>query len=427
MKNLQACICLIYFTGGALCLVGNVSISIETSRFLNNSAGVEAGVLQIEKNVSVKFSSCVISRNSAQGGAILVGERNSSVQLQNCTIYHNQGTATGAMIYMLNGMHLVARNTTFIHNYCDGQPLIYGEGESSIIFTQSNISQNSGDGVMATNTGTNVTLTHCWCEKNNDGSIVSIKNGHLSIVSSSFDGNVASLKGSVFVCMSCNATVRNSIFTNNRADQDAGVGSIDTNSYVKVMNSTFLYNSAGSDAGALQSMGSTLELYDCNISYNVGGNRAGAIFVGIINSKFKAVNVFLSENTAHVEAGGVCVQNNVDVTLDQCIFLNNKAPSAKSVAIGTDRFRIANSSLSSLTPGSHLTYPDGGPSHANLYTYITTIKSGNISLNTNGSNFIDVAQQLGIITISGETTVSKEETQFASGKHERLGISAAKL
>ncbi len=381
----------------------------------------------MEKNVSVKFSRCVMSGNSAQGGAILVGDRNSSVRLQDCIVRHNQGTATGAIIYMLNSMELVVRNTTFSHNHCDGQPLIYAEDQSLIVFNQSNISQNSGDGVIATNTGTNVTLTHCWCKKNNDGSIVSIKNGHLSIESSLFEGNVASLKGGVFVCMSCNATVRNSFFTNNRADQDAGVGSIDTNSYVKVMNSTFLYNNAGSDAGALQSMGSTLELYDCNISYNVAGNRAGEIFVGITNSKFKAVNVFLNENTAHVEAGGVCVQNNVDVTLDHCIFLNNKAPSAKSVAIGTDTFRIANCFLLSMLPGSHLTYPDGGPSHANLYTYTTTLKSGNISLNTNGSNFIDVAQQLGIITISGETTVSKKETQFASGKHEGLGASADKF
>jgi parallel beta-helix repeat protein len=154
---------------------------------------------------------------------------------------------------------------------------------------------NSGAGLLVDSNST-VTANNCGFSGNNaasgfGGAIVSM-GSIMNLNSCSFLSNFAGFGGCIFNRSGASLTVSNSAFSN---------------------------NTAGSFAGAIESIG-TATLYNCALSGNYSGGYAGAVYVG---GHVTLNGCTLSGNSCGASGGGI--ENVNSLTLNNCTLASNSA------------------------------------------------------------------------------------------------------
>ena len=261
--------------------------------FINNSAGAFGGAISTGLgaiDISVNISSCIFENNTApMGGAIQV--KGNNVKIVNSTFNGNNASETDGGALFIMGNEALIINSTFNRNFAE----------------------NIGAGVL-------------------------INGSYVSILNSSFNGNIADFGAAVYV-VGTNASIFSSNFTNHNLIS----GSV----FIKGPN-TYVYDSdfksnRGENGAAIYINGSNSNLILNNFTCNDVSKKGGAVFIegsnaNLIASNFLNNSAILNKSDIGSGLGGAVYIKGDNNTIDSSNFTFNTARNGS--AIYTDGYKM---------------------------------------------------------------------------------------
>ena len=273
--------------GGAICVYGNTSIS--DSCFIDNYANKQGGA--IHSSGFLNITNSTFRSNKADytfggdGGAIYT---NGNTSISGSSFIENSVLGQGGAIYSKHDLDIV--NCSFTSNKAHTDGCVGGA--------------ISAKGNVVTIVGSNFTSNEAG---RRGGAIfardrIENKPVYVKIIDSSFIENCCEYDGGA-VCVRGNLDILNSSFKHNAVSEDAG-GAIfcdsyaNVDSYTTVVDSTFIYNNAIDDGGAIHS-----------------------------NQDMTVIrSVFENNNIIGVNSEGGAIKSTEDVKIENSTFRNNHAP-----------------------------------------------------------------------------------------------------
>ena len=372
--------------GGAIDICeGNIKIT--DSEFVNNSADVEGGAIDISTvkgNPEVSISGSKFINNSASYGGAIVNVKDLTVR--NTEFVNNTPDAIFNYVGFGGNLDLGIENFTDLQNAIGlvtgtltlNQNVVMTDDEAANFVNGVIINKNiridgKGHTIDAKNLGrifeidggfavtlTNVTLTNGKADKggaiynfgnldlvhvnfvNNTakygGAIMNYAYG-LVLDDSTFTNNTAKIGGAIYNSADC-FVVGNSTFANNTATSNGGVIFNYGIGFV-VGNSTFVNNSAADGAGAILNGGRGFVVGNSTFANNTATSKGGAIYnygIGFVVGNSTFVN-----NTAE-DAGAVYNEGDNSV-VGNSTFVNNTAEDAGAVYNEGDNSVVGNSTF----------------------------------------------------------------------------------
>ena len=273
--------------GGAICAYGNTSIS--DSSFIDNYANKQGGA--IHSSGFLNITNSTFRSNKADytfggdGGAIYT---NGSTSISGSSFIENSVLGQGGAIYSKHDLDIV--NCSFTSNKAHTDGCVGGA--------------ISAKGNVVTIVGSNFTSN----EAGRRGGAIFARDRtenkpvYVKIIDSSFIENCCEYDGGA-LCVRGNLDILNSSFKHNTVSDDAG-GAIfcdsyaNVDSYTTVVDSTFIYNNAIDDGGAIHS-----------------------------NQDMTVIrSVFENNNIIGVNSEGGAIKSTEDVKIENSTFRNNHAP-----------------------------------------------------------------------------------------------------
>ena len=372
--------------GGAIDICeGNIKIT--DSEFVNNSADVEGGAIDINTvkgNPEVSISGSKFINNSASYGGAIVNVKDLTVR--NTEFVNNTPNAIFNYVGFGGNLDLGIENFTDLQNAIGlvtgtltlNQNVVMTDDEAANFVNGVIINKNiridgKGHTIDAKNLGrifeidggfavtlTNVTLTNGKADKggaiynfgnldlvhvnfvNNTakygGAIMNYAYG-LVLDDSTFTNNTAKIGGAIYNSADC-FVVGNSTFANNTATSNGGVIFNYGIGFV-VGNSTFVNNSAADGAGAILNGGRGFVVGNSTFANNTATSKGGAIYnygIGFVVGNSTFVN-----NTAE-DAGAVYNKGDNSV-VGNSTFVNNTATSIGGAIINNGKLVVDNSAF----------------------------------------------------------------------------------
>ena len=372
--------------GGAIDICeGNIKIT--DSEFVNNSADVEGGAIDISTvkgNPEVSISGSKFINNSASYGGAIVNVKDLTVR--NTEFVNNTPDAIFNYVGFGGNLDLGIENFTDLQNAIGlvtgtltlNQNVVMTDDEAANFVNGVIINKNiridgKGHTIDAKNLGrifeidggfavtlTNVTLTNGKADKggaiynfgnldlvhvnfvNNTakygGAIMNYAYG-LVLDDSTFTNNTAKIGGAIYNSADC-FVVGNSTFANNTATSNGGVIFNYGIGFV-VGNSTFVNNSAADGAGAILNGGRGFVVGNSTFVNNTATSKGGAIYNYGIG--FVVGNSTFANNTAE-DAGAVYNEGDNSV-VGNSTFVNNTATSIGGAIINNGKLVVDNSAF----------------------------------------------------------------------------------
>ena len=372
--------------GGAIDICeGNIKIT--DSEFVNNSADVEGGAIDINTvngNPEVSISDSKFINNSASYGGAIVNVKDLTVR--NTEFVNNTPDAIFNYVGFGGNLDLGIENFTDLQNAIGlvtgtltlNQNVVMTDDEAANFVNGVIINKNiridgKGHTIDAKNLGrifeidggfavtlTNVTLTNGKADKggaiynfgnldlvhvnfvNNTakygGAIMNYAYG-LVLDDSTFTNNTAKIGGAIYNSADC-FVVGNSTFANNTATSNGGVIFNYGIGFV-VGNSTFVNNSAADGAGAILNGGRGFVVGNSTFANNTATSKGGAIYNYGIG--FVVGNSTFANNTAE-DAGAVYNEGDNSV-VGNSTFVNNTATSIGGAIINNGKLVVDNSAF----------------------------------------------------------------------------------
>ena len=372
--------------GGAIDICeGNIKIT--DSEFVNNSADVEGGAIDISTvkgNPEVSISGSKFINNSASYGGAIVNVKDLTVR--NTEFVNNTPDAIFNYVGFGGNLDLGIENFTDLQNAIGlvtgtltlNQNVVMTDDEAANFVNGVIINKNiridgKGHTIDAKNLGrifeidggfavtlTNVTLTNGKAD--NGGAIYNFGNldlVHVNFVNntakyggaimnyayglvlddSTFTNNTAKIGGAIYNSADC-FVVGNSTFANNTATSNGGVIFNYGIGFV-VGNSTFVNNSAADGAGAILNGGRGFVVGNSTFANNTATSKGGAIYNYGIG--FVVGNSTFTNNTAKI---GGAIYNSADCfVVGNSTFANNTAEDAGAVYNEGDNSVVGNSTF----------------------------------------------------------------------------------
>ena len=372
--------------GGAIDICeGNIKIT--DSIFVNNSADVEGGAIDINTvngNPEVSISGSKFINNSASYGGAIVNVKDLTVR--NTEFVNNTPDAIFNYVGFGGNLDLGIENFTDLQNAIGlvtgtltlNQNVVMTDDEAANFVNGVIINKNiridgKGHTIDAKNLGrifeidggfavtlTNVTLTNGKAD--NGGAIYNFGNLDLVYVNfvnntakyggaimnyayglvlddSTFTNNTAKIGGAIYNSADC-FVVGNSTFANNTATSNGGVIFNYGIGFV-VGNSTFVNNSAADGAGAILNGGRGFVVGNSTFANNTATSKGGAIYNYGIG--FVVGNSTFANNTAE-DAGAVYNEGDNSV-VGNSTFVNNTATSIGGAIINNGKLVVDNSAF----------------------------------------------------------------------------------
>ena len=372
--------------GGAIDICeGNIKIT--DSIFVNNSADVEGGAIDINTvngNPEVSISGSKFINNSASYGGAIVNVKDLTVR--NTEFVNNTPNAIFNYVGFGGNLDLGIENFTDLQNAIGlvtgtltlNQNVVMTDDEAANFVNGVIINKNiridgKGHTIDAKNLGrifeidggfavtlTNVTLTNGKAD--NGGAIYNFGNldlVHVNFVNntakyggaimnyayglvlddSTFTNNTAKIGGAIYNSADC-FVVGNSTFANNTATSNGGVIFNYGIGFV-VGNSTFVNNSAADGAGAILNGGRGFVVGNSTFANNTATSKGGAIYNYGIG--FVVGNSTFANNTAE-DAGAVYNEGDNSV-VGNSTFVNNTATSIGGAIINNGKLVVDNSAF----------------------------------------------------------------------------------
>ena len=350
--------------GGAIYICeGNIAIS--DSLFVNNSADVEGGAIDIGSAinnpvVTVENSKFVNNTATSIGGAII---NNGKLVVDNSAFEDNAANYYGGAIFnwddlqvtnsAFDGNDILVRNIRAMDNVDHGGAAIYNWKNGKLDISKSNFTNNiknykNGDRLVgAVATIGDATISDSYFVNNSGrwGGALSVMGGESSsatnfidIDGTKFVNNSALYGGAMFVWGS-NYSISNSVFDNNSAfgkgnmtpNNNNGGALVVTQGNIPIsgtiINSNFTNNKAQYGGAAWINEG-TIDISNSNFINNTATVKAGAIGFEPAYTKITATvyGTNFINNTAGVDGGAI--YSSGDLRISDSDFDNNKAQKA---------------------------------------------------------------------------------------------------
>ena len=264
------------------------------------------------------------------GGALTLYDGAGST-IENC-IFEDNYAFRGAAIYW-RGNDSTLKNSNFTDNYAKGYGgAIYYDGANSVIeycnFTSNVAELYDGGAIYYASNAANPSIKYSSFSKNNasaqNGGAICFESGNATVENSNFTDNYAEEFGGAIYWNGADGNLSNSRFENNLANPDdiysAHGGAIywsGENGSIKESN--FTSNAAGSMGGAISNPGGGLSIADSSFSKN-NASYGGALDAGadctIENSNF-------TDNYANYYGGAICSYEK-NAIIDTCNFISNE-------------------------------------------------------------------------------------------------------
>ena len=296
--------------GGALALYTQCQVEIYDSRFENNFAYHDGGVAYFFNGSTSTIDDCHFKQNSAGYGGVLVAKRGSNVDINSCTFTENSAITNAAVMYGSSlcvfsvydsvftdnkagdngGLCYIIENTRLTLTFCELERnsaghnggTLFGYNHSILAVDSCTVYGNSAGGSGGAVYGrayteitiNNSTIKGCSAQ-NAGGGISALTYSYMEVVKSQFMHNTADYGGFIQVYLGSTADVDNSTFTENWSNLDGGVMAVYKNSTIRVESSSFRHNNA-SFGGVFAVYRSTVELVNATF-FNNSGEFAGVI------------------------------------------------------------------------------------------------------------------------------------------------------
>jgi hypothetical protein len=293
--------------GGAL-LLSESNATIRQCRFVDNVAEDFGGAIGVSVSANLIIEHCLFTANQAgfpeadgAGGAIALGGGN--VEITDCHFEGNTGASGGALYIPLHAdAKVVARRS---------------------VFTGHTLSSNGG--VFCCRSGS-LSVEECTLEENTAGrgGVLYARYCQPRFIDCTVRGNQATEFGALDVDEEEPLFIANCRFIDNMADERTGAVTIGKG---LIINSTFVGNTSGMNAGALWVRGrNPTMIFGCTFSGNVAADLGGAIWASTSLAPILIVNSVVSRNSAGLAGGGLSVGadfTTAEVDVANTIFWNN--------------------------------------------------------------------------------------------------------
>ena len=345
--------------GGAIdinTVKGNPEVSISGSKFINNSASYGGAIVNV-KDLTVRNTEFVNNTPNAIFNYVGFGG-NLDLGIENFTDLQNAiGLVTGTLTLNQNVVMTDDEAANFVNGVIINKNIrIDGKGHTidaknlGRIFKINNWCDVTLTNVTLTNGNTtvggaiynfgNLDLVHVNFVNNTakyGGAIMNYAYG-LVLDDSTFTNNTAKIGGAIYNSEDC-FVVDNSTFTNNTAKMGGaiynyGIGFV-------VGNSTFVNNSAADGAGAILNGGRGFVVGNSTFANNTATSKGGAIYNYGIG--FVVGNSTFANNTAE-DAGAVYNEGDNSV-VGNSTFVNNTATSIGGAIINNGKLVVDNSAF----------------------------------------------------------------------------------
>ena len=345
--------------GGAIdinTVKGNPEVSISGSKFINNSASYGGAIVNV-KDLTVRNTEFVNNTPNAIFNYVGFGG-NLDLGIENFTDLQNAiGLVTGTLTLNQNVVMTDDEAANFVNGVIINKNIrIDGKGHTidaknlGRIFKINNWCDVTLTNVTLTNGNTtvggaiynfgNLDLVHVNFVNNTakyGGAIMNYAYG-LVLDDSTFTNNTAKIGGAIYNSEDC-FVVDNSTFTNNTAKiggaiYNYGIGFV-------VGNSTFVNNSAADGAGAILNGGRGFVVGNSTFANNTATSKGGAIYNYGIG--FVVGNSTFANNTAE-DAGAVYNEGDNSV-VGNSTFVNNTATSIGGAIINNGKLVVDNSAF----------------------------------------------------------------------------------
>ena len=346
--------------GGAIdinTVKGNPEVSISGSKFINNSASYGGAIVNV-KDLTVRNTEFVNNTPNAIFNYVGFGG-NLDLGIENFTDLQNAiGLVTGTLTLNQNVVMTDDEAANFVNGVIInkniridgkghtidaknlGRIFSIGEGFTVTLTNATLINGKADKGGAIYNFG-NLDLVHVNFVNNTakyGGAIMNYAYG-LVLDDSTFTNNTAKIGGAIYNSADC-FVVGNSTFANNTATSNGGVIFNYGIGFV-VGNSTFVNNSAADGAGAILNGGRGFVVGNSTFANNTATSKGGAIYnygIGFVVGNSTFVN-----NTAE-DAGAVYNEGDNSV-VGNSTFVNNTAEDAGAVYNEGDNSVVGNSTF----------------------------------------------------------------------------------
>ena len=336
---------------------GNPEVSISGSKFINNSAPRGGAILNI-KDLTVRNTEFVNNTPNAIFNYVGFGG-NLDLGIENFTDLQNAiGLVTGTLTLNQNVVMTDDEAANFVNGVIINKNIrIDGKGHTidaknlgrifeidggfAVTLTNATLSNGKADNGGAIYNFGNLDLVHVNFVNNTakyGGAIMNYAYG-LVLDDSTFTNNTAKIGGAIYNSADC-FVVGNSTFANNTATSNGGVIFNYGIGFV-VGNSTFVNNSAADGAGAILNGGRGFVVGNSTFVNNTATSKGGAIYnygIGFVVGNSTFVN-----NTAE-DAGAVYNEGDNSV-VGNSTFVNNTATSIGGAIINNGKLVVDNSAF----------------------------------------------------------------------------------
>ena len=346
--------------GGAIdinALNGNPKVTISGSKFINNSAPLGGAILNI-KDLTVRNTEFVNNTPNAIFNYVGFGG-NLDLGIENFTDLQNAiGLVTGTLTLNQNVVMTDDEAANFVNGVIINKNIrIDGKGHTidaknlgrifeidggfAVTLTNATLINGKADNGGAIYNFGNLDLVHVNFVNNTakyGGAIMNYAYG-LVLDDSTFTNNTAKIGGAIYNSADC-FVVGNSTFANNTATSNGGVIFNYGIGFV-VGNSTFVNNSAADGAGAILNGGRGFVVGNSTFVNNTATSKGGAIYNYGIG--FVVGNSTFANNTAE-DAGAVYNEGDNSV-VGNSTFVNNTATSIGGAIINNGKLVVDNSAF----------------------------------------------------------------------------------
>ena len=354
----------------------DINITIIHSMFISNTAVCIGGVVSIgdadwepsggTADITLAHST-FISNTAIDKGSVLSTDRTANVTITYCELSFNTGGSNGGAIAINSGGNAIITHSIFVYNSADvGGAVLLDiiEDDSTIFISHSrfinNTALNGFGGVLYGDFVRSVTMVECQ-----------------------FIDNSARVGGAFYVTYSADIIISHTNFTNNRAVYDGGVlwatsefdRQVQLN--VNIKGCRFSGNRADNNGGAIKISGGRLSIVNSSWDHNMAGVDGGVLHT--FQTDVMMNEVLFSSNRADV-SGGIMYLNGATTIVNSSIFVYNSCGHNGGVGIAQEEHMTIFGSRFDWNSAGH----DGGVFILNEGTI--ALYGGNYSRNSAGND-----------------------------------------
>ena len=331
------------FGGGVLYASSNIDqerITILNSKFINNSARFDGGVLSLDGVAVVIITASNFTDNRASRGGAVTIQFEGSLAVSNSYFGNNLADINGGVLYGIQNPIISIFETMFNTNRANKNGGILYMEEATAFIKNCHFSVNtaSGDGGVVASLQGNLTVDWSEFDTNsvgNDGGVFHVYQEVINLSGNTFHSNSAMNDGGVIHTYGSIANVLGCSFQSNNAVKDGGAVSAYQGSLSISEDTNFSYNAAHKDGGAIHAFELHITIEGCSYIDNRAGNRGGVWFI------YQSNVTIVQSIVSHSEAtdGGVIYANQGNITMQNTSCIASIAD--KGGALHTDQSTVS--------------------------------------------------------------------------------------